>query len=159
MGKIIMTLIILITSLNVAYAKAAKVITVYDGDTFVVDMHGDEIKIKLYGIDAPEAGQNGNGLSTRFLRSLILNSQLEINVIETDIFGRTLAVVIREGKESSVNAAMVSNGYAWVYSKKCKIDECNKWKALESKARILKLGIWSGFDFVPPWEFRKIREN
>lgn len=157
MGKFLLTLIILITNLNFAYATTVTVLTVYDGDTFVVDRQGDEVKIKLYGIDSPEAGQNGNGLSTRFLKHLILNSLLEIKVIDTDIFGRTLAVAIREGRESSVNAAIVSNGYAWVNPKKCKIEECKKWDELESKARMLKLGIWSGFDLVPPWEFRKMQ--
>lgn len=148
-------LIILLTSLNFAYATTAKVIKIYDGDTLKVDVQGEALNIRLYGVSAPEGGQDGNVAATRFLRRLILGHPLEIQVMETDLFGRPLAIVIREGKESSVNAAVVANGYAWVNPGECKSDPCNYWKKLELSARKLKLGIWSGYDLVPPWEFGK----
>jgi len=50
---------------------------------------------------------------------------------------------------------MVANGYAWVNPERCRTDECPNWKEIESQARSLKLGIWSDYDVVPPWEFRK----
>jgi hypothetical protein len=34
-----------------------------------------------------------------------------------------------------------------------------RWKKIESQARKLKLGIWSGFDLVPPWEFQERERN
>lgn len=80
---------------------------------------------------------------------------MKIKVMETDQLNQAFTVVIREGKESSVNAAMVANGYAWVNPDQCMIDECPNWKEIESQARMLKLGIWSDYDLVPPWEFRK----
>ena len=75
--------------------------------------------------------------------------------MESDRLDQAYAVVIREGKESSVNAAMVANGYAWVNPGGCRTDECPNWKEIESQARSLKLGIWSNYNVVPPWEFRK----
>ena len=143
--------IILAVGLNVAYATQTKVIKVYDGDTFSIDQEGEKVSVRLYGIDAPESGQDGNLSATRFLKRLVFAQPLEVNVVETDLFGRSLAIVMREGKKSSVNAAMVGNGYAWVNPDACKVDACTYWKTLEFDARKLKLGIWSGFDLVPPW--------
>ncbi len=148
-------LILLTVSLNFAYATTATVVRVYDGDTLSVDMRGEKVSIRLYGIDSPEGGQDGNVDATRFLKRLILEHPLEIIVLEIDLAGRSLAIVIREGKESSVNAAMVANGYSWVNPGKCKADDCRYWKELESQARRLRLGVWSGYNLVPPWEFKR----
>jgi micrococcal nuclease len=155
MPKIALVLIFLIISLDIAYATTATVITVYDGDTLSAEVQGTVVNLRLYGIDAPESGQGGNVTATRFLMQLVLGHPLEIKVIDTDRFGRPLALVIRKGKASSVNAAMVGNGYAWVNPDQCKVDDCTYWKELESQARKLKLGIWSGYDLVPPWEFSR----
>jgi endonuclease YncB( thermonuclease family) len=155
MPKIAAVLILLITISHFAYATTAKVIRVYNGDTLTAEAQGKKIRIRLYGIDAPESGQDGDVAATRFLRRLVLEHPVEIKVMETDMLNQVFAVVIRGGKESSVNAAMVANGYAWVNPDQCKIDECPHWREIESQARMLKLGIWSNYDVVPPWEFRK----
>jgi endonuclease YncB( thermonuclease family) len=138
----------------IAGATPATVVKVYDGDTLNLDVQGETIRIRLYGIDAPESGQNGNVAATRFLRRLVLEHPVEVIVLETDRLDQAFAVVIREGKESSVNAAMVASGYAWVDPERCRTDECPRWKKIESQARMLKLGIWSAYDVVPPWEFK-----
>ena len=155
MRRIAAVLLILTTIPTIAYATSATVIRVYDGDTLNVDVQGETVRIRLYGIDAPESGQDGNVAATRFLRRLVLEHPVKIKVMETDQLNQAFTVVIREGKESSVNAAMVANGYAWVNPDQCMIDECPNWKEIESQARMLKLGIWSDYDLVPPWEFRK----
>jgi endonuclease YncB( thermonuclease family) len=155
MRSIAAVLIILISIPNSAYATPATVIRVHDGDTLNVDVQGEMVTLRLYGIDAPESGQDGNVAASRFLRRLVLEHPVEIKVMETNRLKQTSAIVVREGKESSVNAAMVANGYAWVYPDGCKADACRNWKKMESQARTLKLGIWSDYDVVPPWEFKK----
>ena len=57
---------------TIAYATPATVIRVYDGDTLNLDVQGETVRIRLYGIDAPESGQDGNVAATRFLRRLVL---------------------------------------------------------------------------------------
>jgi endonuclease YncB( thermonuclease family) len=155
MRMTLLLIILMITAFAFAYAAANKVIKVYDGDTLMVEMQGEKVKIRLYGIDAPESGQHGNVSSARFLRRRVFGNTVTIKVIKTDLFGQPIAIVFREGRSSSVNAAMVANGYAWVDPAQCKADDCMDWRNLESQARKLKLGIWSGFDLKPPWEFRK----
>lgn len=154
MVKILMLLIFLLTHSTGAYAIITTVLDVYDGDTLNVDMQGERVGIRLYGIDAPEAGQNGNVASTRFLRRLIHEKPVVIKVMGTDGFGWTLAIISFQGQAMSVNAVIVANGYAWVNPRECKVDVCTDLKKFETQARMLKLGIWSGYDLVPPWEFK-----
>lgn len=155
MRRIVVLLLILTITPAIAGATPATVVRVYDGDTLNLDVQGETVRIRLYGIDAPESGQDGNVAATRFLRRLVLEHPVEVKILETDRLEQAFAVVIREGKESSVNAAMVANGYAWVNPDQCKTDDCPHWKKIESQARMLKLGIWSDYDVVPPWEFKK----
>ena len=154
MRRIAVFLLILAIIPTIAGATPATVVRVYNGDTLNLDVQGETVRIRLYGIDAPESGQDGNVAATRFLRRLVLEHPVEVKILETDRLEQAFAVVIREGKESSVNAAMVANGYAWVNPDLCKTDDCPRWKKIESQARMLKLGIWSDYDVVPPWEFR-----
>jgi endonuclease YncB( thermonuclease family) len=72
--------------LHVAHAATAEVIAVHDGDTLDVTIQGEKVRIRLYGIDAPERGQHGNVSSTRFLKRLVFEHPLEIRAIETDVF-------------------------------------------------------------------------
>lgn len=148
-------IILMVTSVHLANAAERQVLNVYDGDTLMVDIQGKKVTIRLYGIDAPEGGQHGNVSSTRFLRRTVLGHPVDIKVIKSNSFGQPLAIVSRGGKVSTLNAAMVANGYAWVNPAKCKVDDCKYWQDLQSHARKLKLGIWSGFDLEPPWEFKK----
>lgn len=155
MGRLLITILLLGVGLTPATAETVKVVGVYTGDTFAVERQGEEVKVRLYGVDAPVAGQHGNVSSKRFLKRLIQGLTLQMNVVGRDVFDTPLAIAVREGKESSVNAAIVSQGYAWVNPQTCSLEPCEQWKRLESQARKLKLGIWSGFDLVPPWEFRQ----
>lgn len=65
-NKLILTLFFFFT-LYIATAQSliGKVIKVYDGDTItILDSANQQIRIRLYGIDAPERGQyfaNTNG--------------------------------------------------------------------------------------------------
>ena len=102
-----------------------------------------------------ESGQKGHVSAARFLRSLVFGNVLEINVLERDWTGWLHAIVTRVGNGTSVNAAMVANGYSWVHPQKCNTAACGEWKAFESMARKYKLGIWSGYDLAPPWEFKR----
>ena len=134
------------------------IIGVDAGDTLVAEVEGSRHTIRLYGIDAPERGQHGANAAKRYLRSLALSHPVDVTVIETDVFGRDVAVVSRIGKESSINAAVVASGYAWVNPNACRLELCGQWQTLQQQARKYRLGIWSGIDPVPPWEFRIQRD-
>ena len=55
---------------------------------------------------------------------------------------------------SSLNEALVSNGYAWVYREYCKDRICASWIAKENEAKRAKKGLWNGKVIVAPWDWR-----
>lgn len=138
-----------------AYGFPATVVAVDNGDTLVVVSDGERRTVRLYGIDAPVSGQQGANAAKRYLRSIALSSPVDVEVVSTDVFGRSLAIVRRAHIMSSVNASIVANGYAWVNPKTCQKDKCGKWRRLEGQARKYRMGIWSGYDLTPPWEFKQ----
>lgn len=151
--QVILLIMLMLITVSGAHGFMGEVTDVNSGDTLVADVQGQKFSIRLYGIDAPESGQHGSNAAKRYLRKLTLAHPIEVEVIETDVFGIALAIVRRVGKESSINAAIVANGYAWVNPKLCRADVCDKWTGLQRQARKYGLGIWSGFDLIPPWEF------
>jgi len=138
-----------------AYGFPATVVAVDNGDTLVVVSNGERRTVRLYGIDAPVSGQQGANAAKRYLRSIVLSSPVDVEVVSTDVFGRVVAIVRRAHIMSSVNAAIVANGYAWVNPKTCQEGGCGKWRSLERQARNYRMGIWSGYDLIPPWEFKQ----
>jgi micrococcal nuclease len=111
---------------------------VEDGDTLVIRIRGGSERIQLFGIDAPEVVENPKlkrdlertGLSkaallaigqksTRHLQGLITSGdavRLEGDLRKRDKYGRiSVRVIAPDG--SSLNDAMVSNGYAIVLNR------------------------------------------
>lgn len=71
---------------------------VVDGDTIYLN-NGE--KIRLVGVNTPEHGVKGYLASKRFVEKLCLNKEVGINIDDRkyrDKYGRTLAVVIVDGK-------------------------------------------------------------
>ncbi len=126
---------------------------VTDGDT----IKKGTIKIRLYGIDAPETRQtctnSNNELylcgkeSSAFLESLIKNSEVSCEEKDTDHYGRLIAVCYVN--EVNLNATMVEEGWAIAY-RNYSMDYVNE----EKTAKIKKKGIWQG-SFVKPNIWRK----
>lgn len=132
--------------------KNAKVVRVADGDTLVALKDKDNIKIRLWGVDAPEKSQDFGRASQSFLKELLNSNDgvIDIRVKGYDKYGRMIAVVYSGGKD--VANESVSNGFAWVYTK---YNESGVYKIQESLAKELKKGLWSSPNRVAPWEFRK----
>tara|TARA_Y100000768_G_scaffold106356_1_gene77966 strand:- start:860 stop:1339 length:480 start_codon:yes stop_codon:yes gene_type:complete len=143
----------LVFCFNYTYAKTlygnAKVI---DGDT----IHLGYNKIRLHAIDAPEkkqqctrGGKKWNcGLeSTKFLRDLIGNNQIQCETNGRDKYNRYIGVCYKNNID--LNGAMVLNGWAIAY-RYYSLDYVSE----ENTAKSKKVGIWIG-EFEEPYLFRK----
>lgn len=129
------------------FALSGKVVSVHDGDTITILAEKERIKIRLFGIDAPELKQPYGKKSKQFLSNLIAGQIVEVEKNGNDRYGRTIGTVSLNGED--INAQMVENGYAWAYRRFSK-----KYAPQESKAKFEKRGLWRD-DTIPPWEWRK----
>ncbi|EAU00311.1 thermonuclease family protein [Campylobacter curvus] len=132
------------------FALSGKVVSIHDGDTItILTQEKQQVKVRLYGIDAPEKKQPYGQKSKQFLSNLIAGRSVEIQEKGKDRYKRVLGIVYLD--EQDINERMVLNGYAWAYVKYSKI-----YAGQELKARNQNLGLWRDKS-IPPWEWRKRR--
>lgn len=132
---------------------SGKVVGISDGDTITVLQGRRQIKIRLYGIDCPESSQEYGRKAEKFTSSSVFGKNVEVNILDFDEYGRGVGVV--HVGATTVNEALLKNGYAWLYTKYCKQSFCGEWKKLERQAASKRVGLWAGKNPMPPWEWRK----
>lgn len=133
----------------------ATVLTISDGDSIRVRLHGQLRRVRLACIDAPELDQVPQGAASRaYLQSrLRQGSQVRLLPYDTDRHGRLVAEVIGD---TNLNLALVENGQAFVYPKH--VHQCNaqEFRAAEERASRASLGIWRfPGGITRPWAFRR----
>ena len=137
--------------------------SVYDGDTLRVQRDGEELRIRLCGIDAPEKDQQLGIEARDHLRSLIDRGTddrlLFVVPVETDRYGRTVAEIFvpmaNTQEEIHLGSQMVLDGYAYHYERYS--DGCPNGHLLpfaEEQARSRSAGVWSNPNAVKPWDYR-----
>lgn len=127
------------------------VVKVIDGDTFDMKSGTEKIRVRLFGIDAPERGQAFNVKAREFTASLIAGEEVKVVIHEKDRYGRTVADVYRTDGQH-VNAEIVKAGFAWHFTRYSNDPEL---AVLEREAKEARRGLWKDQNPVPPWEFRK----
>ena len=130
------------------FALSGKVVSIHDGDTITVLQNKQQIKVRLFGIDAPELKQPYGKKSKQFLANLIAGKVVEVEPKGKDRYKRTLGIIHYKGQD--INAQMVLNGYAWAYVKYSRI-----YVDQEKTARENKRGLWQSSNPTPPWVWRK----
>lgn len=128
---------------------------IVDGDT--IDIGGT--RIRLEGIDAPEAGQDcerADGTrwrcgdeATRLLSVLVRGAAVSCIVKGLDKYGRTLATCY--SGTIDINGQMVRQGFAWAFVK-----YSATYVKEEAAARASRAGVWQGHA-TPPWVHRETR--
>jgi endonuclease YncB( thermonuclease family) len=135
----------------------AKVVKITDGDTItVLTPTHEQVRIRLYGIDAPERKQPFGGRATEALRDLAGLENVDVLEMARDRYGRTVGIVTTE-YGVNLNERMVGDGWAWAYGQYCKSPVCGEWKHLEGLARAEARGLWHDPEPTPPWEWRRAR--
>lgn len=130
-----------------------KVTAVSDGDTFRgLTEDNEEIRFRIYAIDAPEKHQAFGNRSKEYLSDLIFGKKVQIIVQKkTDAYKRPVVWVFTpDGKD--VSSEMLKAGMAWHFSR---FDSTEKYINDEAEARSQKKGLWRDINPTPPWEFRK----
>jgi endonuclease YncB( thermonuclease family) len=150
MVRIALTLLLLL-QLALAQKTIVGVASVIDGDT--LEIQGN--KIRLYGIDAPEAGQLclsttatkyrcGQQAANR-LAEQTYGRTITCQVIRKDQYGRFLAVCKTNDRE--LNEWMVKNGWAVA-------EYATDYIRIEQTAKLQHINLWAG-KFQRPKDFRR----
>ena len=131
---------------------ACELESVIDGDTLEVVCDDGRMRVRLWGMDAPEMPQTPWGaLARRALTQLVVTRDLSIRVLDHDRYGRVVARVFSGRRD--VGLELVREGVAPV---PLKYVSDGHYRSAQEYARREKRGVWS----VPgaqqrPWEWRK----
>jgi len=141
---------------------------VVDGDTVQVITNEDtELKIRLYGIDAPETvkmnrrtgvvskpGQPYGNEAYRALESKVFHKKVQLQIMDIDRYRRMVAVLFLGDRD--INREMVRQGFAWAYREYLHGPYASEYIDAEREARSQRLGLWQQMNPQPPWEFRRL---
>jgi len=134
---------------------SGKCVGVTDGDTIKVMKGGKAVRIRLFGVDCPERGQDFYKRAKEFTSDMVYGRVVEVKPVDQDDYGRLVAWVSLEGK--TLNKELVSAGMAWWYKQYAPKEK--ELAKLEKQARKANKGLWSLPDPTPPWEFRRSRDS
>ncbi len=136
-------------------AWVGKCVAVADGDTISVMRYKKPIKIRLYGVDCPERGQDFGAKAKQFTSIMVFGKQARIDPIDEDRYGRVVAWVWIG--DVSLNRELIRQGLAWYYRRYA--PTAFDLFRLETEAKAKGIGLWSLPKPTPPWEFRKAKHK
>lgn len=89
-----------------------RVTRIVDGDTFWISSRN--VRIRVWGLDAPETNRPGGAAATAALRSLIANQTLACRTRDIDRYGRIVGqCFLPDGRD--ITAVMIASGTAREY--------------------------------------------
>jgi micrococcal nuclease len=128
---------------------SARVARVVDGDTIVIRIARDDETVRYIGVDTPESVKPNTPVecfakqAARFNRDLVDGRTvvLTFDRERRDRYGRLLAYVDVGGR--SVNAALISGGYARTLAIEPNTSRAGRLSLLEDRAQAQGRGLWS----------------
>ena len=96
MRRVLLFLFVLSIFSNAPAQLVGKVVSIADGDTFTMIVQSKKIKVRLYGIDCPEKGQEFYSTAKQFLSGKVLNKTVSVKKLNTDPYGRTVGIAWME---------------------------------------------------------------
>jgi hypothetical protein len=113
---------------------------------------GKAVKVRLYGVDAPEKAQAFGTQARKFTGDMVFQQTVTVVIRSTDRYSRLVGeVLLPDGR--SLNQELVRAGLAWWYRQYAPQD--TTLAQLEAEAQTAKRGLWADAHPVPPWEWRK----
>ena len=124
---------------------------VSDGDSLHLELpDGERVRVRLYGIDAPEKDQECALAARKKLGKLIYDKKIRVEVLDVDKYGRYVGKVYAGARY--VNRYMLKEGLAWHYKHYAADDEL--LAEAEARAKAAGRGIWATESPCRPRVFR-----
>ena len=144
---------VLVAAAQAPGSFSGKVVSVTDGDTLRVMRDGESVRVRLWGIDAPEQGDDFSARAKQRLSDMTFGKVADVLWQDTDRYGRTVARIITDGRD--VGRTLVTEGLAWHWPRYSGDDAT--LAAAQAQAKSASRGIWSLLNPLPPWEARALR--
>lgn len=127
---------------------------VQDGDSLKLKLDGSGkiVRIRLYGIDAPEKGQDYAAHARRRLLKLTRHKRLRVVVMDLDEYGRYVGKVYVGDRY--INPILLREGLARVYSHYTNPTTDSDLLAAQRTAQSIRAGLWSTPDSPTPRQWR-----
>jgi endonuclease YncB( thermonuclease family) len=126
-------------------------VKIQDGDTLTVLVSKRQVRVRLHGIDAPEAGQPFSKRSRQSLADMCAAKDAQVNERGKDRYGRTIGRVTCAGVDA--NTEQVRRGMAWVFKRYAPFG--SPLYEAEAYARLRHVGLWADAHPLAPWEYRE----
>ncbi len=133
----------------------ATVVSVTDGDTLTAEFNGVNERVRLIGINTPEAGECFASEATAELRSLTVGATVTLVADRTnrDAFGRLLRYVFVEDQQRGtvfVNEVLVEGGFAIANRYEPDTARADQLDAAQANALDAGRGLWGAEACGPP---------
>lgn len=128
---------------------------VIDGDTVIISLAGESMKVRLIGVDTPETNHPQKGVeymgheATEFVRGLIEggNVTLKLDTVNIsnghlDKYDRLLAYIYRESDKLFINEEIMAQGYSYPYNE-FPFSHSVRFRELARISRQRKFGLWA----------------
>ncbi|MHB8770512.1 MAG: thermonuclease family protein [Syntrophales bacterium] len=161
----VLTILVVLSSLS-GHAAPIRTVTatitkISDGDTVqAVTPEGTKLKVRLYGIDAPETakgkihGEPFGNASRDYLASLVSQRSVRVEILDIDRYRRMVAILWLA--ERNVNQEMIAAGMAEAYGEYLKKPYRVLFLQAEQEAKAQGRGVWSqGSSYERPSQFRR----
>lgn len=131
----------------------AKAEAVHSGDVVVLRRDGEEVRVRLVKVDAPEVSQPFGNEAKEYLAGLVVGREVTVRALDYGTSDGVGLARVLVGK-SDVGLEMVSAGLAWYCRGR---SEDTELAVAEGQAREQRKGLWSQKHPESPWEHRGAR--
>ena len=134
---------------------SGKVVRVSDGDTCDVEVGpGKTVRVRIYGIDAPELSQDFGREARKYLDQRIFRETVTVEKFYDDQYGRCVGRILLNGQDLALE--LLREGIVWHY---VQYSSDQSYSIAERLAREAQKGVWKGASDgnypIAPWEHRK----
>jgi len=130
----------------------ATAIRTIDGDTIVIDINGTQEKVRLIGVDTPEAvdprkpvqcfGKEASVFTKNLLEGKRVRLEADPSQGDRDKYGRLLRYVFLSD-DTFVNKEIIAQGYGHEYTYRAPYQHQTDFKTAERFAREQQKGLWA----------------
>jgi len=140
---------------------SGRVVHVTDGDTAVVETGGRSLRVRFYGVDAPERAnrdwpaQAYSRAAHEFMHKLLDGRAVKVRLNGDRTHGREVGEIFVD--QRSASRELLRAGLGWWNDRFAADDE--ELARLQREARAAQRGLWRDAKPVPPWVYRRLHRS